>query len=84
MVGIRAGIGDNLYCLFEFDPLLCQQADQFRNYHTWMGVIDLNRRIICQIVKLASPGHTLLQDQLCSCRNHQILLVNTQSPPSLV
>ena len=79
VVGICAGLCDNLYSFFKCNAAFAQQTDKFRNDHAWVGVVDLDGSIVCQIVILAAAGSALRQNQLRTGGNHQILLVYTQT-----
>ena len=78
MISIGAGICNDLYSFFKLDAVKLQKADQLRDHHTGMGIVDLNGGIVSQIVVIAAPGCTFLKDQLGACGNHEILLVDTQ------
>ena len=84
VVGIGAGIGDDLDCLIKGNTLFAQQADQLGNNHAGMGVIDLNGGVIGQIVVVAAPRGALGQNQLGTGADHQILLVDAQHPTGLI
>ena len=62
----------------------CEQADQFRDHHGRMGVIDLDHRVVRQVIQSTSLCHALIQDKLRARADHEILLVDTQEPSLLV
>src|SRR5699024_10520339 len=77
-------ICNDLYSFFKLDAVKLQKTDQFRDHHAWMGVVDLNGGIVSQIMVIAAPGFTFLEDQLSACGNHEILLVDTQKTSIVV
>ena len=84
MVRIRTCPGDNVDGVVHFHAALHQQTDHFRDHHGRMGVIDLDHRIVRQIVEIASLRHALVKDELCAAADHEILLIDTQQPSLLV
>ncbi len=84
VVGVGAGLGDDLDGLVELDALLSQQADQFGDDHAGVGVIDLDGGIVGQVMVIAAAGGALGQNQLGTGGNHQILLVDAQAAAGLV
>ena len=84
VVGVGAGFGDDLHSLTEFDALFAQQTDQLGNHHAGVGVVDLNGGVVGKVIVIAAPGGTLVQNQLGTCGNHQILLVDPQLAAGLV
>ena len=49
-----------------------------------MGVVDLDGGIVRQIMEVAAPGGALGQNELCTGRDHQVLLVHPQTAAGLV
>ena len=84
MVGVGAGLGDDLDGLVELDALFAQQADQLGDDHAGVGVIDLDGGIIGQVMVIAAAGGALGQNQLGTGGDHQILLVDAQAAAGLV
>ena len=84
VVGVGAGLGDDLHGLFKFDAALAQQTDQLRDDHAGVGVVDLDGGIIRQVMEVAAPGGALGQNELCTGRDHQVLLVHPQTAACLV
>ena len=84
MIGISTGSLDDLHRLVKIDSPLHKQPDQLRNHHRRMSIINLNHRIIRQVMKITSLSHTLIQNQLCSIADHKILLIDPQLPSRLV
>ena len=58
VVGVSTNFCNNLNSFFKINPFFFQQANQFRDYHRWMSIIDLDCCIICQIMEIASSFHT--------------------------
>ena len=84
MVRVRACPGDNVDGVVHFHAALHQQTDHFRDHHGRVGVIDLDHRVVRQIVEIASLRHALVKDQLRAAADHEILLVDTQQSSLLV
>ena len=84
MVGVGAGVGDNLHRLLKADALLPQQADQLGDDHAGMGVVDLDGGVVGQVSEVAAPLAALGQNQLGAGRHHQVLLVDAQQAAGLV
>ena len=61
-----------------------QNADEFRNYQGGMGIVDLNRDMIRQSVKIMAEIFLFLDDQLCRIGNHEVLLVDSKQLAILV
>ena len=78
MIGICTYIGNDFSSFIKVNSTLTKKADELRNDHTWVSVIDLNNSIISQIMKVASLGNCLIQNQLSGIADHEILLVNTK------
>ena len=43
-----------------------------------MGVVDLDGRVVSQVMEIGTAGDALVQNQLCSVADHEILLVHAQ------
>ena len=84
VVGVGAGVGDDLHGFREVDALFAEKTDQFRDYHARMRVVDLNCRVVGEIVEIASARPALGKDELRSGGNHQILLINAQQASVVV
>ena len=84
MVGVGAGLGDDLHSFLKGNALLAQQTDQLRDDHAGVGVVDLDGGVIGQVVVVAAAGSALGQDQLGTGRDHQVLLVHAQTAACLV
>ena len=84
MVGIGAGSGYHVDGCVHIQAAGSEQADQLRYYHGRVRVVDLDHRVVREIIELASPGHALIQDELSAAADHEILLVNAQKPPLFV
>ena len=84
MVGVGAGLGDDLHGLLKLDAALAQQPDQLRDDHAGVGVVDLDGGVVRQIMEVAAPGGALGQNELCTGRDHQVLLVHPQTAACLV
>ena len=84
VVGIGTDIRHNLYCFLKRNALLAQKSDQFRDHHAGMGVIDLNGSIISQVMKVGAPLHAFLYDQLGTCADHEILLIDAKHPACFI
>ena len=84
MVGVGAGLGDDFHGFREGNALFAQQPDQLGNHHAGMGVVDLDGRVVRQVVVIAAPGGAFLQNQLGTGGNHQVLLIDPQLTACLV
>ena len=84
MVRICACSGYNVNSVVHIHTSLHEQADQFRNYHSRMCIVDLDYGIIRQIVKIASFCRALVENELCSRAYHKILLINTEQSSLLI
>ena len=84
MIGISAGLLDDLHRFVEINMALYQQPDQLRDHHGRMGVIDLDRHMLMKPAKLISLLLTFLQDQLRPVGHHEILLIDPQEISRLV
>ena len=84
MVGICAYMGNDISSLIKADSLLSKETDKLRNDHARVSIVDLNNCIISKVVKIASLGNCLIQNQLCSVAYHEILLVNTKLASVLI
>ena len=84
VVGISAGLGDDLNSLVKPDALFAEQTNQLRNNHTRVRIVDLNGSVIRQVMIIAAARSALCKDQLCTGRNHQILLVHAQLTSCLI
>ena len=84
VVGVGAGLCDDLYGFLKFDALFAQQPDQLRDDHAGVGVVDLDGGVVGQIMVIAAPGGTLSQNELGTGRDHQVLLVHPQAAACLI
>ena len=84
VVGVGAGLGNDLHSFLKLNAPLPQQPDQLRDDHAGVGVVDLDGGVVCQIMEVAAPGGALGQNELCTGRNHQVLLVHSQTAAGLV
>ena len=84
VVRIGAGLRDDLHGLLEVDAMLAEQADELRDDHARVRVVDLNRRVVREIMVVTATGHTLCEDQLRAGGHHQILLIDTEATAGLV
>ena len=84
VVGVGAGLCDDLYGFLKFDALFAQQPDQLRDDHAGVGVVDLDGGVVGQIMVIAAPGGTLGQNELGTGRDHQVLLVHPQAAACLI
>ena len=84
MVGVGAGLGNNLHSFVKVNAFFTQQTDQLRDDHAGVSVVDLDGGIVGQIVVVAAPGGALGQNELRTGRDHQILLVDPQAAAGLI
>ena len=78
VIGVSAGLCDNLDCLIHGQTARGQKTDQLRNHHRRVGIVDLHSNILVQLMKINSSFVRFLQNQLCSIAYHKILLIHTQ------
>ena len=55
MVGIGTGLSDFIDGLIHRKALQLQQTDQLRDHHGRMGIIDLDRHILMQMMQIRTP-----------------------------
>ena len=84
MIRISAGLRHNLDRLLEVDAVLAEQADELRDDHARVRVVDLDRRVVREIMVVTATCCALLEDQLRTGGHHQILLVDTETTAGLV
>ena len=84
MIGVGAGLGDDLHGFVKINAFFTQQTDQLRDDHAGVRVVDLDGGIIGQVVVVAAPGGALGQNELGTGRDHQILLVDPQAAACFV
>ena len=58
--------------------------DRLRDHHGGMGVVDLDDRLVGQVVVVAALGSRFLQDQAGCVGHHEILLIDAQHPSGAV
>ena len=61
-----------------------KQTDKFRNNHCRMGIINLNHYIIRKVMQVTASGHAFIKNQLCTGRNHKVLLINSKNTTCLI
>ena len=66
VICISTCFSHNFHSFFNTDATDEKQTDQLRDHHCRMGIVDLDCRIIRQIMKITSPCLTFLQNELCS------------------
>jgi len=84
VVGVGAGLGNDLHSFVKVNAFFTQQTDQLRDDHAGVSVVDLDGGIVGQIVVVAAPGGALGQNELRTGRDHQILLVDPQAAAGLI
>ena len=80
VVRISACPGDNIDCVIHVQSALHEQADQLRDHHSRMRIVNLDHRIVRQVVQSASLCRTLVKNKLGACAHHKILLIDTEQP----
>ena len=79
MIRVCTGSAHHINCLIHIKAfILCENADQLRNHHRRMGIINLYHSIIREVIQITSLGTCLINNQLGSIAYHEILLVNAQ------
>ena len=79
VVGISAGPRNHLDGVIHFHAVLCgEKTNQLGNDHGGMGVVDLDDRIVWQVVKGGTLCRCLGQYETGRVADHEILLVNAQ------
>ena len=85
MVGISAGFAHHFNGLIHGKCLfLHQDADQLRNYHGRMGIVDLDHRMFIHLTQVVFLFLHFPEDKLGGIAHHKILLVDPQQVPCLV
>ena len=80
MVRVGADIRHDLIGFLLFNALLDQKAHQLRNDQGRMCIIDLDRSVVGQVVKIAAALDALVEDQLGGVADHEVLLIDARSP----
>ena len=78
MVRVSAGFAYNIDGFLHGKASLLQQADQLRNHHGRVGIVDLDHNVIIQLVQIVALLLAFHQDELCAVAYHEILLVDTK------
>ena len=79
MVGIRAGATYDINGFIHGEAFLSgEDTDQLRDNHSRMGIVDLDCRVLIQLVQITASCQRLIDDELCRIADHKILLVYTQ------
>ena len=84
VVCVSTGAADDGDGIIHRDAPFHEQTDEFRNDHSRVGIIDLDHRIILQIVELTASCGTFVQNQLCTGGYHEILLVDAQESTGFI
>ena len=84
VVGVGTGFCHNVDCFFKCNSFFFKKADELRDHHARMGIINLDCGIICQIMIITASCCTFCENQLGSGRNHQILLEDAKTPAGLI
>ena len=84
MVGVGAGFGHGGNGLLHRQTPGGEQPDQLGNNHRGVGVVDLNDGVLMQRGEGPPLLLHLLQDELGSAADHEVLLVHPQQPASPV
>ena len=84
VVGVGAGPADLVDGLVHGQAPLGEQADQLRDDHGGVGVVDLDDHVVRQLLQAVAPLPQLLEDQLGPGGDHEVLLVHPQQPALLV
>ena len=84
VVGVGAGLGNDLHSFLKLNAPLPQQPDQLRDDHAGVSVVDLDGGVVGQIVVIAAPGGALCQNELGTGRNHEVLLIHPQTAACLI
>ena len=79
MICVCTGFSDHFDGLIHGKSfLLYQNSDQFRNYHGWMGIIDLDHCVVIHFAQIKFVFLHFPQDQLCGVTYHKVLLIDTK------
>ena len=84
MVCVCAGSGNYVDSVVHIHASLHEQTDQFRNYHGRMCIVDLDHRVIRQVIQVASLCRTLIKNELCTAAYHEVLLIDTEQSSLLI
>ena len=63
---------------------LHEQTDQFRDHHSRMCIVDLDHRVIRQVIQVASLCRALVENELRAAAYHEVLLVDTEQSSLLI
>ena len=61
-----------------------EKADEFRNHHGGVGVVDLDHGVIWQIEEVGTLRRSLVQDEASRAAHHKILLVDPEHPAGVI
>ena len=78
VIRVRRTLRDNGNSLILADASLLQQPDHLRNDHGRMRIIDLEDCVIRQIMQVAASCDALVQDQLRTVADHEVLLIDAK------
>ena len=78
MVCVSTYVGYDLSSLIKVDSALCQKANQFRNDHTWVSIVDLDHCVVCKVMQVAAFFCCFVKDELSSIGYHEVLLEDTE------
>ena len=78
VVCVRAGLRYDLDRLIHQNSALHQKTDQLRNHHARVCIVDLDCRVLIQLVQIAASCQRLVDDELCRIADHKILLVDAK------
>ena len=84
VVGVGAGTAHLVDGLVHAQALPGEETDQLRDHHGGVGIVDLDGHVVRQLSGAIAPLLQLLEDQLRTGGDHEILLIDPQQPPCVV
>ena len=84
VVRISADIRDNPDRLVRADAVLAENADQLRNDHRRVRIVDLNRAVVRKIMQVRALRLRLIEHELDAVRDHEIFLIDAENSAFLI
>ena len=84
MVGVGAGLSHHIHRRIRVEASGLQQADQLRDHHGGMGVVDLDAHMLMQVIQVHPSLLRFRKDELGRVAHHEVLLIDSQKLSGLV
>ena len=84
VVRVAADVRDNLNCLIRANAVLAENADQLRDDHRRVRIVDLDRAVVRKIMQVRALCLRLIEHELnCIC-DHEIFLIDAEDSALLI